>query len=169
METNQSEITPPKKTRNKKNDSKDENRIKVKKEVENKVKKEVKNEGVNEGVNEVENKVLEILTGGVVWATVDVEWERIMQSFFIKGLRYVGLQEIECGQVEPVFFMATESIWSDDKTLPVRFFKHVARLDEEGITHYEPQWDDFLEEGVLTVAAMYNCMPFDAERDYTKK
>jgi len=101
------------------------------------------------------------------WHTYTLDYERILQSFFVSDGRYVGLSDVG-GKVEPVFFVACSSNWSSKGELPVLFVQSTTFVDETGVDHFEPCWDNPTGGGLLTVAAMYNSMPYDAKRDYTR-
>jgi len=102
------------------------------------------------------------------WHTYTLDFQRILQSFFVEDGRYVGLMETAATTVEPVFFVACSSQWTEAGELPVIFVASTTRTDEAGIDHFEPSWENPRGDGLLTVAAMYNCMPFDAKRDYVR-
>jgi hypothetical protein len=109
------------------------------------------------------------------WHNYTLDYERILQSFFVADGRYVGLADVG-GKVDPVFFVACSSNWSSKGELPVIFVESTTHVDEAGVDHFEPRWDNPTPQGgrfassdsMLTVAAMYNCMPYDAKRDYTR-
>lgn len=101
------------------------------------------------------------------WHNYTLDYERILQSFFVADGRYVGLADVG-GKVEPVFFVACSSNWSSQGELPVVFVHSTTFVDEASVDHFEPCWERPLGDGMLTVAAMYNCMPYDAKRDYVR-
>jgi hypothetical protein len=101
------------------------------------------------------------------WHNYTLDYERILQSFFVADGRYVGLADVG-GKVDPVFFVACSSNWSSKGELPVIFVETTTYVDEAGVDHFEPRWDKPSSDSMLTVAAMYNCMPYDAKRDYTR-
>jgi hypothetical protein len=109
------------------------------------------------------------------WHNYTLDYERILQSFFVADGRYVGLADVG-GKVDPVFFVACSSNWTAAGELPVIFVESTTYVDEAGVDHFEPRWDNPTPQGgrfasshsMLTVAAMYNCMPYDAKRDYVR-
>jgi hypothetical protein len=101
------------------------------------------------------------------WHTYTLDYEHILQSFFVADGRYVGLSDVG-GKVEPVFFVACSSNWTAGGELPVIFVESTTYADGAGVDHFEPCWETESGNGMLTIAAMYNCMPYDAKRDYIR-
>ena len=102
----------------------------------------------------------------VIWHSYTPDFQKILQSFFIKDSRYVGLQTVN-DSAEPIFFVVCCNKWINNE-LPVMFVESISYIDEFNDEHFKPNWEKPTEAGMLTVEAMYNCIPFDPARDYTR-
>jgi len=99
------------------------------------------------------------------------DFHTILRSFFVYQHRYVALSErrnknkVDENMVEPVFLVISDPHWTDEG-IPCYFVRHTSTVDAQGETHVVPVWEDVESQGMVTEAAIYNCMPFDETRDY---
>jgi hypothetical protein len=88
----------------------------------------------------------------------------IFKSVFIKNHKYVSLRICNENLIHPAFFVVTGSEWQPN--MEVQFVKHETTIDEAGLYHVKPVWEQLWSVGYIDEQTMYNCMPFDELRDY---
>jgi hypothetical protein len=74
----------------------------------------------------------------------------------------VGLQK-KGDLVKPVFFQV-QGEWDEGK-LDCRFVFHKETIDKDEI-HVKPDWDSTWLEMSIGTDVIWNCLPFDENRDY---
>lgn len=89
----------------------------------------------------------------------------ILLSFFIVGHRYVALQELDNGTIVPSFFTLLEKV-EDACEMVCQFVKHQNTRDEQGQIHVQPLWDEPWSKKTIGNNVVWNCIPFDENRDY---
>jgi len=96
---------------------------------------------------------------------VCLDIDRLLSLYYIKNHRYIGLRSIE-DETHPVFFILLSSEWDENSQIPCQFVKHNTWEDEEENYHVEPIWTELWKIGMLDKKFIYNCIPFDEDRDY---
>ena len=89
----------------------------------------------------------------------------VLLSFFIEGHKYVALQELEEEVIVPVFFILKKRN-KEGGEMEGEFVKHKNTLDDEGKIHVEPLWQEKWLDKKIENNVVWNCMPFDENRDY---
>jgi len=89
----------------------------------------------------------------------------ILLSFFIEGHKYVALQELEEGVIVPAFFLLKKRN-KEGGEMEGEFVKHKNTVDEQGRIHVEPLWEEKWLDKKIENNVVWNCMPFDENRDY---
>ena len=129
-------------------------------------KKKVKKEEIKEETVKVSGGVKLLAYHGIPKPS---EFDTIMKSFFIQNHKYVGLQVID-DKAEPVFFIILDKNWTETdagtEEISCIFFGNVTTEVLKDQFVVVPKWDEVIDHGVLPTNCMYNCIPFDEEREY---
>lgn len=94
-----------------------------------------------------------------------LEIDRLISLYYIKNHKYIGLRTIG-DETHPVFFILLSSEWDENSQIPCQFVKHITWEDDKGDYHVKPEWTELWKIGMLDKKFIYNCIPFDEDRDY---
>jgi hypothetical protein len=90
----------------------------------------------------------------------------ILTSFFVVGHKYVALREREDKTIVPVFFILLEEWDKETSSMKCQFVHHSSSIDDSGSIHVVPKWEDYWIIESITTDGIWNCIPFDENRDY---
>jgi hypothetical protein len=75
------------------------------------------------------------------------------------------LQELDDGVIVPCFFILLNKE-ERDAEMECLFVKHQNTRDEEEKIHVQPLWDEPWCKNTIGNNVIWNCIPFDENRDY---
>jgi hypothetical protein len=91
-----------------------------------------------------------------------------LYAFFIVGHKYVALRKHE-GKTHPCFFILLDK--TEDHEMFCRFVKYKNEQKEQdkelGWFYANPLWEDIWMEGWINTSIIWNCLPFDENREYS--